>query len=95
MSAFISVLTINIFLPEAHTLKEKRHTVKSIIEKIKANTNSSVAETDFHDLWQRSQITVALVQKEKAFLEKQINIIEKIVNNYPEAQVNDFIVDDL
>lgn len=93
MSAFAAIITVDLFIYQAHTLKEKRHTIKSVIEKIRSNTNCSIAETDYHDLWQRAQITVALVQNEKTFLEKQINIIQKIVNNYPEAQVSDFIVD--
>lgn len=93
MSAFAAIITIDLFIHQAHSLKEKRHTLKSILEKIRSNTNSSTAETDYHDLWQRAQITVALVQNERQFLEKQIDVIRRILDNYSEMQVNDFFID--
>ena len=48
-------------LPEARSLKEKRKVVRSLIDRIHRRCRVSVAETGYHDLHQRAEISVAAV----------------------------------
>ncbi len=57
----VSALRIELFIPGARSLKDKRRAVKSLKERIRNRFNVSVAEVDFHDLWQRSCLAVAAV----------------------------------
>ena len=57
------VIAISIFelhLPQAHSLKEKRKVVKSLIDRVRV----SIAETDFHDLHQRSEMAIAAIARD-------------------------------
>ncbi|EAX46684.1 protein of unknown function DUF503 [Thermosinus carboxydivorans Nor1] len=90
---FVAVCIIDLFLPGAGSLKGKRQILKSIIERIKARTNASVAETDAQDLWQRAVIAVAMVSGDKALLERQISIIRRIVEDNAEVEQVDFTVE--
>jgi hypothetical protein len=62
---------------EANSLKEKRHVIKSVIERIKSRFNASVAEVGYNDLWNRTIIGIAVVSNKKSLCE---SIIYKIIN---------------
>lgn len=89
----VVICTIELFLPVAGSLKEKRHSIKSITQRIRSRVNASVAETDFQDSWQRSEIGVSIVSSDKALLEKQINIIRRIVDDCAEVETVDLLVE--
>ena len=57
----IGVLQLILRLPEAHSLKEKRWILKSLMARIKNRFNVSVAEVDSQDVWQLSTVAVAHV----------------------------------
>ena len=52
---------IELHIPQARSLKDKRQVVKSLAHKISHRFNVSVSEIDDHDLWQRGTIGVAHV----------------------------------
>ena len=62
-SGYIAVLTAELHFPESHTLKEKRHFVRSARDNLRNKFGASVAEVDHHDLWQRATLTVACVAR--------------------------------
>ena len=57
----VGLLTLDLHIPAANSLKSKRMVIKSLIEKIKNRFNVSVAEVDAQNLWQRSVIGIAYV----------------------------------
>lgn len=89
----VVVCSIELFIPGAGSLKGKRHTVQSIIQRIRSRLNASVAETGFQDYWQRAVIGVAMVSSSKVLLEKQVNLIRDIVDNSAEAETVEFLVE--
>lgn len=89
----VAVCQIELYLPAATSLKEKRQVVKSIIGRIQAKVNASVAEVDFQEVWQRSAIGVAIIGNEKVFLEKQIGLIRRIIDDNCEAETTLFTVE--
>lgn len=59
----VGVSTFELHLPACRSLKGKRKVVKSLIDRIHARYRVSIAETDFHDLHQRSEISLAIVSQ--------------------------------
>jgi len=57
----VASLTLAFLVPGSSSLKEKRHVVKSLKDRIRSRFNVSVAEVDFQDLWQRASLGVAVV----------------------------------
>ena len=66
----IALLTLDIHIPHAHSLKDKRMIVRSLKDRLRAKFNVSVSEVDHQELWQRSQVSVVTVGSDEAFLHK-------------------------
>jgi len=66
----IALLTLDIHIPHAQSLKEKRMVVRSLKDRLRSKFNVSVSEVDHQDLWQRSQVSVVIVGSDEKFLQK-------------------------
>ncbi len=71
----VGLLTLDLHIPEANSLKSKRQVIKSLIDRIKNKFNVSVSEVDAQNLWQRSIIGIAFVANETVIINK---VFEKI-----------------
>jgi uncharacterized protein len=76
-SGYVGVLTCELHFPEAHSLKEKRHYVRSAKAHLQNRVGASVAEVDHHDVWQRARLTVACVAREHRELERLLDEAER------------------
>lgn len=77
--ATVCILSIELFIPMAHSLKEKRKHIKSLKERLKNRFNASVSEIDALDDWQRAVLGVAMISNDRRYLEKQYSAIEHYV----------------
>lgn len=67
-----------------HNLKEKRHIVTGIKEKLKKKFNISIIESDYQDVWQDIQLAMTMVSNSRVIIEKAFGQIEDfILLNYP------------
>jgi hypothetical protein len=62
-SGYVGILTVELHFPDAGSLKGKRKYVKSAKAQLQHRFGASVAEVDYHDLWQRSRLTLACVAR--------------------------------
>ena len=56
----VGVCTIELFIPHARSLKDKRQVLRSLIDRTRRH-NVSVAEVSHQDVWQRAGIAIAAV----------------------------------
>lgn len=75
--AAVGVLTLELRIEHAHSLKEKRHVVKGLKERLRNKFNVSVAEIDDMDLHNSSVIAVATVSSSRPFAEKVLQGVER------------------
>ena len=75
--AAIGVLTLELRLEHSHSLKEKRHVLESLKDRLRHKFNVSVAEIDYHDLWQRSVVAAVTVSRDQVFAEKVLRAVEE------------------
>ena len=73
----IGVLTLELRLENSHSLKEKRHVVKGLRDRLHNKFNVSVAEIDFQDLWQRSVLAAVTVSADRVQAEKVLQSVEQ------------------
>ena len=72
------LLTLQIHLPFARSLKDKRQVLRSLKDRLRSHLNVAVAEVDHQDLWQRSTIAVVSVSADQARLRKVLeNAVEE------------------
>jgi uncharacterized protein YlxP (DUF503 family) len=74
--ASIGVLTLELRLENSHSLKEKRHVVKSLRDRLHHKFNVAVAEIDCQDLWQRAVVAAVTVSTDKVQAEKVLQSVE-------------------
>ena len=74
-------------VPGCGSLKGKRHVVKSLSAALRSRFNVSVAEVDHHELWQRTAIAVAAVDREQYHARKVMHEVERFVEGWAEVDV--------
>lgn len=75
----VGILQLDIFIPQALTLKDKRRVVLSLKDKIAHSHNVSVAEIARLDEYQRSMIGIAMVGNDKRYIEGGLSRIVDLV----------------
>ena len=81
----VGVSSFELHLPASRSLKDKRRVVKSLVDKIHQRFRVSIAETDFHDLHQRAEISMAVVTNREAEMDNLMEEIRSLVESQPEA----------
>ncbi len=89
----IGVLYLEILVPGARSLKDKRGVLKSLKARMHDRFNCSVAETGHQDTWGRSQITVCVVSGESRHANTQLNEIVNFVSLRHDAQLADYRIE--
>lgn len=89
--AFICVITIELYVPMSHSLKDKRKQIKSLKDKLRSRFNVSIAETGMQDAWQQSQISAVMIGADKRYLEEQASALQNLVLEYREIEITNFI----
>jgi uncharacterized protein len=73
----IGVLTLEIRVENSHSLKDKRHVVKSLKDRLRHKFNVAVAEVDYQDLWQRALVAAVTVSSDRAHSERVLQTVEQ------------------
>jgi uncharacterized protein YlxP (DUF503 family) len=68
----IGLLTLELQIPEAHSLKDKRQIVRSLKERLRKHFNVAVAEIEYQDVWQRSIIGVVTLSNAEQHVEESL-----------------------
>jgi uncharacterized protein YlxP (DUF503 family) len=93
MAMFIGVCTIEMHIPESGSLKTKRHSLKSLKDRIRSKFNVSVAEVDHNDLWQKASLAVAAVSNDKSYLNQTLDHVLDLVRSVPEVSLLDYHIE--
>lgn len=57
----VGISRLDIFLPENHSLKEKRQAIRRMVERTKGKFNVSIMEVEQSNLWQKATIGFAAI----------------------------------
>jgi uncharacterized protein YlxP (DUF503 family) len=85
----IGVLTIKIYLPWVHSLKEKRSVLKSIMSKTGKRFNISIAEIDHQDTLQTIAIGIAGIAANAALADSVLDKILNFIENNSDGELID------
>lgn len=83
----VAVSVFELHIPASRGLKDKRRVAKGLMERIHQRYRVSIAETDYHDLHQRTEIAIAVVHRDRQGLEKLLEGVRRMVEQTPEAQL--------
>jgi len=85
----VGVLQVELLIGNARSLKDKRHVVKSVLDRLRASFNVSAAEVDHLDLHQRTMLGFAAVSNDSAHVRGLLQQVLNHLRRHPEAQVLD------
>ena len=84
----IALLTIDIHIPHAQSLKDKRMVLRRLKDRLRSKFNVSVSEVDHQDLWQRSQMSVVTVGSDNDYVRQTLALaLEEAERSAPECVV--------
>ncbi len=75
----VGKLTIEIEIPHAQSLKDRRQVVRSMKDKLRHGFNLSVAELDEGLVWNRATLGIATISSSTAYLTGQNHEIDRAV----------------
>jgi len=92
----IAVLTLELRIEGAQSLKDKRQVLRSLKDKLRQRFNVSVAELEETNLWQRATIGVVSISSSRDYLTGLMQQVERAASriaNDNGAELTDSYVD--
>lgn len=87
-------LLIKLYLPNCHSLKEKRSVLKSILAKTQHLFNVSAAEVDYQDVWQSALLGFTTISNDAVIVTQSFHkIVLFIEDNWPDASLTEPQID--
>jgi len=73
----VGLLTLEIYIPDARSLKDKRQVLRSLKDRLRRQFNIAIAELDHQETWQRALVGVVTISSDTRHLE---DALEKVMN---------------
>ena len=87
-SVHVGVMRVELLIPQARSLKEKRGAIKPVVEGLRHRFQVAVAEVAYQDKWQRAVIGVAVVSATYAHAEEVVAAVERWIWSRPDTEVS-------
>src|SRR6266404_3909256 len=82
----VGLLTLELHIPDAQSLKDKRKVLRSLKDKLRRDFNVAVAELEHHDTWQRSVVGIVTISNEekhvREMLQKVLDEADRILGSF-------------
>ncbi|MFC1555598.1 DUF503 domain-containing protein [candidate division KSB1 bacterium] len=75
----VGIVSIELHIPAAGSLKEKRAVINSLKTKVGNKFNVSIAEVDYLEKWQRAALGICVVGESKGYIDSVIEKVGKFI----------------
>ncbi len=83
----VGVCTIELWIPESQSLKDKRQVLHSVKDRLRGKFNLSIAEVDGQDLWQKAVLGMACVANDGSHVEQVLEQALNVIKSMPTIEV--------
>ncbi len=87
------LITVELVIVEASSLKSKRAVIKSIKDRIKSRFNVSIAEVGELEKWQRASLAISMVSNEKKKLQQDTDKLKDGLLSITGVSLSNFSVE--
>ncbi|MAT07330.1 MAG: hypothetical protein CL424_20055 [Acidimicrobiaceae bacterium] len=84
-----AAIEIEIRIPAAQSLKDRRQVVRSLLDGARHRFGVSAAEVGGQDTWQRATLGFAVVASEARLVDETLDAIDRFLWSRPEIEVVD------
>lgn len=88
---FVLAMEVEVRIPLARSLKDKRQVVKGLLEGTRRRFGVSAAEVDSQDTWQRAVLGFAVVASSARQADEVMDSVDDFVWSNPELEVVDAV----
>ncbi len=81
----VGIARLTLFLPEVHSLKEKRMVLRRVKDRARQKFNLAIAEVGENDIWQRALLGVAVLGSGRRFVESALDEVVRFVRAQAEV----------
>jgi uncharacterized protein len=83
----VGLCTVELFIPESQSLKDKRKVLLSLKDRLREKFNLSVAEVDGQDLWQKAVLGLACVADEGRYVNQVLDQALNVIRSVPIVEI--------
>jgi hypothetical protein len=84
---FAAAVVFELFIPDCHTLKQKRAVIRPIVDGLHRRFRVASAEVGHLDKWQRADVGVGVVSGTERHVLEVLDDVERFVWSFPEIEV--------
>jgi len=77
----VGICTIYLSVPSAHSLKDKRRVLKSVIARVQNKFNVSIAEVADNDFWQSATLGVVCVANGQERVHRTLSAVANYIDH--------------
>lgn len=89
----IGVCEVELYIPNALNLKDKRRYLQGLIKRLRNNFNASVAEIDYKDKWQRTVIGIACIDEKQREIDVRFSKIINYISKERDLEVVNYSIE--
>jgi uncharacterized protein YlxP (DUF503 family) len=87
VSIIVGLCTVELFIPESQSLKDKRQVLLSLKDRLREKFNLSVAEVDGQDLWQKAVLGLVCVANEGQYVNQVCGQALNLIRSVPAVEI--------
>ena len=87
MSVILGLCTIELFIADSRSLKDKRKVLLSLKDKLQQKFNLSVAEVEEQDMWQKAVLALACVANDSRHVNQVLDQALNLIRSNPAVAV--------
>jgi uncharacterized protein len=85
----VGVLRLTLYVPDSHSLKEKRGVLRKIKSRVRNEFNVSIAECGGHDLWQKTQLGICQVGTDQTYIDGALRAVVRFIDELHLAEIGE------
>jgi len=87
VSIIVGLCTVELFISESQSLKDKRQVLLSLKDRLREKFNLSVAEVDGQDLWQKAVLGLVCVANEGRYVNQVCDQALNLIRSVPAVEI--------
>ena len=87
MSIIVGLCTIELFIADSQSLKDKRRVLLSLKDRLREKFNLSVAEVEAQNLWQKAVLALACVANDGRHVNQMLDQALNLVRSHPVVEI--------
>lgn len=77
----VGVGWVDLMIPEAHSLKDKRKVVRSVVDRVRSKFSASVAEVGDQEMWGTARIGFSIVSNDTRVVNSLLDRITDLIED--------------